>query len=167
MFYGELLNEAAAQIGNGAFLMTGDRPNPMTIGWAQWGYIWGKPICTVLVRQSRYSHKLIEKGGNFTVSLPAPGTFKAELSHCGYISGRDEDKVQALGVSLVAPVVNGIPGIKGCAMHFECKVVFKAESDLSLMDPAIRARFYGDNQATPDGDPHTIYFGEILAAYRE
>ena len=52
-------------------------------------------------------------------------------------------------------------------MHFECKVVFKAESDLSLMDPAIRARFYGDNQATPDGDPHTIYFGEILAAYRE
>ena len=52
-------------------------------------------------------------------------------------------------------------------MHFECRVVFQAESDLAKMDPEIRARSYGSNQATPDGDPHTIYFGELLAAYRE
>lgn len=167
MSYDNLLNEAAAKIGSGAFLMTGEHPNPMTIGWAQWGTIWNKPICTVFVRKSRYSHELIEKDGVFTVSVPAPGAFKEELAHCGRVSGRDEDKVAALGLSLTEPKENGMPGIRGCAMHFECKVVFKVESHLPLMDPAVRTRFYGDNQATADGDPHTIYFGEILAAYRE
>ena len=32
------------------------KPNVMTIGWATLGIVWGRPICTVLVRPSRYTY---------------------------------------------------------------------------------------------------------------
>ena len=38
--------------------------------------------------------------------------------------------------------------------------------DAELLEAGLRAHYYGGNQATADGDPHTLYFGEILAAYR-
>ncbi|MEL7610102.1 MAG: flavin reductase [Bacillota bacterium] len=166
MYFGELLEQASRQIGKGAFLTTGERPNVMTIGWAQWGVIWGLPICCVLVRQSRFTHGLIEGSGAFTVSLPAEGTFADELLHCGRVSGRNEDKIKSQKLSLRKPQAGGIAGIDGCALYFECKTVFKTESDLKFLDPGLKERFYNTNQATPDGDPHTLYFGEILFATR-
>lgn len=167
MSFSELSARAITKLPSSAFLVCNSDGNPMTIGWAQFGVIWGKQICTVFVRKSRYSHELIEKSGAFTVSIPKDGSFVKELAYCGKISGRDEDKLNSTGLKLTLPKVNGIPGIAGCAMHFECKVVHKAEFDLSFMDDAIRSKNYGDNQATPDGDPHTVYFGEVLASYEE
>lgn len=166
MYFGELIEEASRQIGKGSFLTTGDRPNVMTIGWAQWGVIWGLPICCVLVRQSRFTHSLIEQSGAFTVSVPAPGAFVDELLHCGKVSGRSEDKVRTQKLSLREPQSGGIAGIENCALYFECKTVFKTQSDLKFLDRSLKERFYNSNQATPDGDPHTLYFGEILAATR-
>lgn len=162
----DLIPEAVRQLPAGVFLVTGREANPMTIGWAQWGVIWGKPILMVMVRHSRYSHGLIETG-SFTVSVPALGTMKEALAFCGSKSGRDIDKKAALHLQTVPSRINGVPGIAGCACHFECRTLLKTEASLSELEPALRSRFYGSNQATPDGDPHTLYFGEILAAYRE
>ena len=39
------------------------------------------------------------------------------------------------------------------------------QSSLDTLDPDFRAKYYGDNQALPDGDPHVLYVGEVLAAY--
>ena len=49
-------------LAKGAFLTTaaGGRHNTMTIGWGALGNIWGKPVFTVMVRHSRYTHELIE-----------------------------------------------------------------------------------------------------------
>ena len=160
-----LFQEAETQMPKGAFLMV--QGNPMTIGWCQFGVVWGKPICTVFVRKSRYSHSLIEKTGRFTVSVPKADTMKEELAFCGKRSGRDTDKMKELGLSLLPAAAGGEDGLAGCSLQFECRVVFKTESELEHMDADYRRRYYGDNQATPDGDPHTVYFGEILAAYRE
>ena len=48
----------------GVLLVSGaiDKPNVMTIGWGTAGIIWGKPTFITLVRPSRYTHGLIEKG---------------------------------------------------------------------------------------------------------
>lgn len=161
----KLLAEAMAQVEQGVFLMA--EGNPMTISWCEFGRVWNRPVCTVLVRQSRHTHGLLEQSGRFTVSIPKAGDRKEALAYCGTRSGREVNKLEALGLSLLPARAGGADGLAGCAMHFECRVVFKLESDLRNLDEAIRRQFYGDNQATPDGDPHTVYFGEILAAYRE
>lgn len=162
--YRELMGEACAQLPKGAFLMV--EGNPMTIGWAQFGVVWSKPVCTVFVRHSRHTHALLEKSGRFTVSVPAPGTMEEALAYCGSHSGRDGDKRAACGLSLLAPRAGGAAPLAGCAMHFECRVLCRAACDPALLEVGLRAHYYGGNQATADGDPHTLYFGEILAAYR-
>ncbi len=166
--YTKLLDEALQQIPKGAFLMTNQDHNPMTIGWCEFGAVWGKPVCTVMVRQTRFTHTLIEKGDTFSVCVPAFDTMKQELAFCGTNTGRGIDKCAAAGLEWQKALAGGADTVKGCAIHFECRIVFKAESDLKNMDAAILKRYYNPaNQKTVDGDPHTIYFGEILAAYRE
>ncbi len=161
MDYRELVQEAITQLPSGAFLVTGEEANPMTIGWGQFGVVWGKPTLTVLVRHSRYSEKLLRENGSFTVSFPAPGTMREALGVCGSRSGRDTDKKALAGLDTVPAKVNGIPGIAGCAIHFECRTMLRSEFPLDTLDKALYDRFYAK------GDDHVLYFGEILAAYRD
>ncbi len=167
-FFG-LIPEAVAKLfSGGAFLMAGSgKPNPMTIGWAQFGDVWGKPMVTVFVRKSRYTYGLMEAAETFSVSVPKLGTMVKELAFCGTKSGRDVDKLAGAGLSVLPARCGGADGIAGCDSHFECRIVFKAESNLEWMDPAIRARYYGPEQAFGNGDPHVIYFGEVIGAYQE
>lgn len=80
-------------LAKGAFLTTaaGGRHNTMTIGWGALGNIWGKPVFTVMVRHSRYTHELIEAHNEFTVSFPLTAAFSKALGLCGSKSGRDMD----------------------------------------------------------------------------
>ena len=92
------MKDTAEQLKRGAFLMI--KGNPMTIGWGQFGVLWGRPTFTVYVRRSRYTHELLEQTNTFTVSVPASDTMKKELSFCGTKSGRDLNKMDALQASL-------------------------------------------------------------------
>lgn len=163
----ELVPQAALQLPRGAFLTAGgDCWNPMTIGWAQFGVVWSRPVVTVLVRKSRFTHGLIEETDVFTVSVPRDGELKKELAFCGTKSGRDVDKEKASGLTRLSARAGGADAVRECGSAFECRIVGKRLLDLDEIDPKIRAQFYGANQALPDGDPHVLYFGEILAAYR-
>ncbi len=169
--YETLIGAAAQQLSHGGvFLMTGkEEKNPMTIGWCQWGRVWNIPVCTVLVRPSRYSHGLLERDGVFTVSVPLDGAMKKELGFCGTRSGRDVNKLEALGLTTMPERAGGVAALSGCTLHFECRVLFKLEmaGKLPLLEEEQRTKFYTpDEQAGEDGDPHTIYYGRILAAYR-
>ena len=161
-----LVPEACAQMEKSAFLTAAGSHNPMTIGWAQFGFVWGRPVVQVLVRKSRFTYGCMEKAEAFTVSVPAPGAMKEALAYCGSHSGRDVDKPAAAGLTLRPARAGGAEGVDGCALYFECRIVFKQDTDLSTMDPAIRSRYYGANQALGNGDPHTLYYGEVLGAYR-
>ncbi len=68
-----------------------DIPNTMAIGWGTIGIIWGRPIFIVLVRPSRYTYKLIEETGEFTVNI-VPPQLKEVVQYCGTVSGRDHNK---------------------------------------------------------------------------
>lgn len=162
--YKELIADACAQLPAGAFLVVEN--NPMTIGWAQFGRVWGRPVCTVLVRQSRYTHELLKNTNVFTVSVPALGEMSKELVYCGRNSGRDGDKAAACGLTLEEPRYGCGKRVAGCALHFECRILERVEMDMDILDPEVKRGSYGDNQATPDGDPHTMYFAEIIGADR-
>lgn len=146
---------------SGAFLLTGEKSvNPMTIGWAGAAWMWSQPTLLVVVRQSRFTHALMDTCDAFTVSVPAAGSMGDELNYCGTVSGRDKDKMRELGMGLLPPQAGQIGGLKGCELHVECRALYRMEGALELMDSGVRKKWY------PDGDPHTLYFGEILAAYR-
>jgi len=165
--YQALVEEAVNQLNQGgAFLMTGEQANPMTIGWCQWGRVWNLPICTVFVRQTRYSYELIQNG-KFTVAIPALGTMKEALAYCGTHSGRNENKCEAFGLKLLPGRENGIQTLADCSIHFECETLFTAKADLdNLTDDKIRNQFYSPEREPLNGNPHTLFFGKIVAAYR-
>ena len=139
--------------------------NTMTIGWGTLGVEWGKPIFTVFVRQSRHTKKLLDQNGEFTINVPLKGADrKAILGFCGSKSGRDVDKIKEMDLHLEEPDVISVPGIKEFPITLECKVVYKQDQDLSAIAEDKRLHYYAPN--TPnDGDYHTAYYGEVLAAY--
>ena len=162
----QVLNRIITQLGEGAFLVSGNQSNPMTIGWAQFGIVWGKPICTVFVRKSRFSHNLMEENESFTVSVPLPQSMKKELAFCGSKSGRDINKLDALKLTVAETPDNG-RCLSGCCVHIVCRTVAKTDLSLKHINEGIHNKFYNTNQATADGDPHTMYFGEILSVYTD
>ena len=158
--------QAAEQLPQGVFLTAGGPVwNPMTIGWAQFGVVWGKPVVTVMVRKSRFTYGLMEQTDVFTVSVPRSGELKKELGFCGSRSGRDVDKETASGLTRCSARAGGADGVSECGAFFECRILQKQPLDPSALEPGIRAKYYGANQALPDGDPHMLYVGEVIAAY--
>ncbi|MGI6686645.1 MAG: flavin reductase family protein [Bacillota bacterium] len=157
----ESSQEMLEQLPKGAFLTLsdGERMNVMTIAWGSIGFIWGKPVFTTLVRYSRYSYDLIEKSGEFGISIPAKETLKQELAFCGSKSGRDLDKFQGSGLTPVKGRIISAPSIKECSLHLECKVLYKQGMNETFLDPKVKDISY------PNGDLHVMYFGEIVACY--
>ena len=154
------------QTGKGVLLPTkaDGRPNTMTIGWGTLGIEWGKPICTVFVRASRYTKALLDKNGEFTINVPMGEIDKKILSVCGTKSGRDMDKFRELGLTEEAPEVISVPGIKELPLTLECKVIYKQDQDPKAIAKENDDRYYA--KGTPnEGDNHTAYYGQILAAY--
>ena len=111
-------------LAKGAFLTTaaGGRHNTMTIGWGALGNIWGKPVFTVMVRHSRYTHELIEAHNEFTVSFPLTAAFSKALGLCGSKSGRDMDKFAAAEITPAEGQTVKVPVIKGAGLHLECRI---------------------------------------------
>jgi flavin reductase (DIM6/NTAB) family NADH-FMN oxidoreductase RutF len=164
--FSALLPRVNEQLPRGAFLTAGgDIWNPMTIGWAQFGVVWARPVVTVMVRKSRYTHSLMEKTDVFTVSFPREKQMVKELAFCGVRSGRDVNKEKEANLSRTAPRAGGAEAVAGCEIVIECRIVQKQLLDLSTFDPDFRMKYYGSNQALPNGDPHVLYVGEVLAAY--
>jgi flavin reductase (DIM6/NTAB) family NADH-FMN oxidoreductase RutF len=157
--YHAVAEKALRQIEEGAFLVAqaGDKLNIMTIGWASIGFIWGRPMLTVLVRKTRHTFGIMEHASEFTVSVPIVDMRK-ELDFCGTQSGRKVDKLKKCGLEIFpgekvkTPILN-IPGI-----HFECRIVYKTP-----LDPAHLIESY--KHLYPDKDYHTLYFGEIVYCY--
>ncbi len=163
----EYAGHILGQVGKAALVTTkaDGEVNTMTIGWGFLGVEWSKPIFTVFVRQSRHTKKLLDKNGEFTINVPLKGAdLKQVFSVCGSKSGRDMDKIKELGLTLEEPEVISVPGIKELPVTLECRVVYKQDQDLSLLDQDKCLRYYAPGTAN-DGDYHTAYYGEVLAAY--
>ena len=142
-----------------ALLTAGDSTNfnTMTISWGGLGTIWGKPVATVYVRTSRYTHDYMDSNEFFTVSF-YPEEYKQLLGVLGSKSGRDMDKMSGSGLT---PVSAGESvTFKEAEITLVCRKIFKQQLDVANM-PAEVAKTMYEGQA-----PHDMYIGEIVDIIR-
>ncbi|MFD3156449.1 flavin reductase family protein [Haloimpatiens sp. FM7330] len=161
--YTENLQEAFKYIQKqGAFLTVKDKNgkvNTMTIGWANIGFEWGKPVFTVLVRKQRYTHELIENAQDFTVCIPLDEDMKEALKFCGTKSGRDFDKFEECNLKVENGKKVESPVIGNCGLTYECKIAYKHEMSSKFLRKDIKDKWYKAE------DYHVIYYGEIVDCY--
>ncbi len=162
----EYASEVIRKLSGGIFLTTEaeEKTNTMTIGWGGINIIWGRPVFIVLVRDSRATYRLIEKSGEFTVSVPINKDMSEELAFCGTRSMRDCDKFEETGMTRLAGRRIKTPVIKEAGLHYECKVIYKQTLDEKSIPENVKNRYYDLN--TKKGNTiHTVYYGEIIDQY--
>lgn len=159
--YTEAMARATWKLSHGGVFLSvgGPTPNTMTIGWASIGFFWNRPVFMAVVRPSRHSYGLIENTGAFTVSVPTTRDLKAELAFAGTASGRDTDKFSGHGLTAAPAQAVDAPIVAECGLHFECAVRLAQPMTADQMAPEVLRSAY------PQGDLHTMYFGEILKCY--
>lgn len=138
----------------GAFLMSGVSPNVMTISWGAIGVLWGRKVAIIPVRQSRFTHTLIEETGEFTISIPHD-TLTHELNYCGTRSGRDTNKIDDLHLLITKASKVNTYYISSCELYYECKVLLKLPLDKNLLPDDVQSFYKTD-------DMHDLYIAEIL-----
>lgn len=145
--------------------------NPMTIGWGMLGVEWSTPQFIAYVNKTRYTHELLGQTNEFTVNVPLPGADEASrarasriLAFCGSKSGRDVNKAEELGLTLVPGKEVAAPAIKELPLTLECRIIYRRDQDISLMPGDLRLRYYPTSAEGAD-IYHTEYYGKIVAAY--
>ena len=87
----------------------------MTVGWGAIGYIWKKEVVIIPVRSTRFTKQLLDKCGEFTLSVPY-NSLKKELGYCGTASGKDEDKFEKAGLEKIPAKKVSTYTVGGCDM---------------------------------------------------
>ena len=135
-----------------------DRFNAMTISWGGLGTLWGKPVATVYVRTSRYTHDFMDTDEFFTVSF-YPEECTQILGVLGSKSGRDMDKMKESGLT---PVQAGESmSFREAEVTLVCRKLFKQQLDVANMPEDVAKAMY-EGQA-----PHDMYIGEIVDIVRK
>jgi flavin reductase (DIM6/NTAB) family NADH-FMN oxidoreductase RutF len=161
IMYNDFAKEALRALSKGVFLSVSDNgeDNIMTIAWGSIGFMWNKPVFMVMVRYSRHTYQLIEKAGEFAVSIPLKNDLSKQLVYCGSKSGRDCNKWKDLGLTKVAAEQVKTPLVGECELHYTCKIIGRQEvTDKTIMPHTVET-FYSQN------DYHVIYYGEIVGTY--
>ncbi|MCR5585951.1 MAG: flavin reductase [Lachnospiraceae bacterium] len=138
-----------------ALLTAGNKEkfNTMTISWGGLGTIWNKPVATVYVRNTRYTHEFMDNNEYFTVSF-YPEECKSVLGVLGSKSGRDMDKMKESGLT-PKEIEKGITFAEA-EVTLVCKKLFMQElSPESIIDADAKA-FYASDA------PHDMYIGEVV-----
>lgn len=130
--------------------------NTMTAGWGQMGAVWGKgmPTTTIFVRPQRYTKEFIDREDFYTLSFFSQA-YKKQLLYLGTHSGRNENKVEKVGLTPV----------------FDAKSTWFAEAKLVLIcrklyrAPLLQECFLNQRvieENYPQHDFHDLYIGEIM-----
>lgn len=127
--------------------------NTMTISWGGLGTIWGKPVATVYVRKTRYTHEFMDDSDYFTVSF-YPEEYKALLGVLGSKSGRDMDKMHL--PELTAKAAGESVTFEQAQVTLLCKKLFCQELAVENMAGEVAQRFYSKDAV------HDMYIGEVL-----
>lgn len=133
--------------------------NAMTISWGEIGELWNKPVLTVYVSSSRYTHEFMERNGYFTVTA-FPENRRSSLQYIGTHSGRDGDKLKEAGLTAEFTEL-GNPIFKEANLAIECRIIYKApfvKEDIA----ADVAEIYDNGMGV-----HTMYIGEIINVWKK
>lgn len=127
--------------------------NTMTISWGSLGTLWNRPVATVYVRKSRYTHEFMEENDYFTVSF-FPEEYKKTLAVLGSKSGRDMDKINASGLT---PIPAGpSTTFAEAEVTLLCRKLFTQPLAAENIPQEVIEEDY------PNGDFHDMYIGEVI-----
>ena len=125
---------------------TPDNFNTMTISWS-------KPVATVYIRTSRYTHDFIDANDYFTISF-YPEQYKKVLGVLGSKSGRDIDKMHGSGLT---------PKYLDKGITFEeakytlvCRKLFKQQLAIENIPEDVVDAYYKKDA------PHDMYIAEVI-----
>lgn len=118
------------------------KPNIIAVAWIIPTSI-KPPLLAISIGKTRYSHQLLAETGEFVANIPTKELLD-KVEYCGSTSGRNVNKFEEAGLTSKLAKKVKPPIIEECAAHIECKVMHKFST----------------------GD-HTLFIGEVLAAYAD
>ncbi len=133
--------------------MAEGKVNAMTISWGALGELWGKHVVTVYVRESRYTKTLMDKSEVFSLTF-FEEHYRSTLKYLGAASGHNEEKIKSAKLNI--NIEQEVPFIDQGQFIILCKKICGIPLDPAYLPEEVRSQYY------PDGDPHTMYIGEIL-----
>ena len=162
MNYNDEINEITKRLNStGVFLTAGnEKPNTMTISWGFAGAMWGKTIIIIPVRPVRYTYNLIVLNKEFSVSVPLDDSLNKQLGYFGMVSGKDTDKYKEQGIIPIKCRNIDTYAIPGNCYQLECRLIYKNEILKENLDTFTKNKWY------EDGSYHTMFYGEIINAYK-
>lgn len=127
--------------------------NMMTASWGGVGVLWKKNVTFTFIRPQRYTYEFMEKNDFYTLSF-FDDDYKKALTVCGTVSGRDQNKVEASGLT---PVHNfDTTYFDEAKMVLVCKKIYAQNVDpKSFLDESIEKEYV-------NYDYHKMYVGEIV-----
>lgn len=132
--------------------------NMMTVSWGSFGQLWSKEVTTVYVRQSRYTMQFMDKNSHYALIFLKDGN-KDALGVLGSKSGRDIDKMAGAGLTPIF-TPEGVPTFEEAELTLVCRKLYKDDMPKeNFLDPAVYDKCYAD------GNIHSMFVGEIVAAY--
>ena len=130
--------------------------NTMTASWGGVGVLWNRNVVTCYVRPQRYTREFIDTSEYFSISF-LPEQHRKQLVHCGRVSGRDEDKISACGLTICGDYE--APFFEEAETALICKKIYVGElNPEGIQYPEIDTANY------PAKDYHIVYIGEITNA---
>lgn len=131
----------------------GGKPNAMVCAWG--GICCSTPPCVaVALRKATYSYACILERKAFTVSIPSERHVR-QTDYLGIVSGRDEDKFAATGLTPVrsslvdAPFVGEFPLVLECRLLDSVEIGLHTEFIGEILDVKVDASML-DSTGNPD-----------------
>lgn len=132
---------------------TKDHFNAMTISWGGLGTLWSKPVATVYVMPTRYTHEFMDSSEYFTLGF-YPDQYRKALGQMGTLSGRNCDKVALSG--LTPKALEQAVTFAEAKATLVCRKIYRQDLDTAAMPADVASVYY------EKGAPHTMYIGEVV-----
>lgn len=153
----ELTDNAFDLIGAQWLLITAAKEdgscNTMTASWGGLGVMWGKDVAYIVIRPQRYTKEFVDASSTLSLSVLPKGSMK-EYAYLGRVSGRDEDKIAACGLTVAhdgeTPYFEDSRLVLICEKLFAQPFTADAFTNKELLE-----------QWYPEHDLHTMYICEI------
>jgi flavin reductase (DIM6/NTAB) family NADH-FMN oxidoreductase RutF len=127
--------------------------NTMTCSWGHLGSLWNLPTAICYVRPQRYTREFIDREERYTLCF-FPEQYKKALGYLGTKSGRDEDKVAAVGLTPVHG--EDYTYFAEASLVLVCRTLYQAPLQAEYFrDAAVMDKTY------PSRDFHDLYIGHI------
>ena len=144
-------------IGNKWMLITasdGERVNTMTASWGGVGELWNKNVSFSFIRPTRYTYEFVEKSDYYTLCF-FDEEYREKLAYLGKVSGRDEDKISKMGLTVVKD--GEISYFDEAKYVLVCRKLYK--DDIEMENFTVMS--FGE-KIYAEGNLHRMYVGEIL-----